>query len=1034
MIAGAVLGLILALLVIAYAARREAARQILTDWLEERGVEAEVEFQELDFDNLVASLRAGPADDPDLVVERVEVDYALGAPWGGLSVTPSRIRVVRPQVKATLRDGEISFGSLDPVIEEFLDRPPSDEEGGPLILLEDMSARLITRGGDLRATGDARLDDGRLVSADLSLPAARLRDEAIDLDLTSGGLTARAQGDRLTLAGAADVQAVRGLGLSGRDANLTFSLSAPYPDTRLRRADGPVRATVELDAARAGWEGGAAEGLSTDLTFDGQAEGWLDVFSLEGRLDGQAGAGALNSGDLALTRVSADLDGERFRIGRGEAVSWRYDGDARLAAGGLRRGDIAAEGLVVALSNAVAGGGESGTELTADAGITATRFSQDQLSLLGVSGVFDLDATFTGASLVTLSGSARSRGGSWPILGTPAAGDIPEQATLKRAFGAFSLDAPGLTLRTGSPGTTLFLTRPARITPASGGQVTITTRGEQALYSAQPGESGGGAFALTASGGGLPEAEVQVVRYDIGDGITARVEGEAELDFGLARDIALTTAGRLEIGGGRTDYFASGCTPFTAALLELGENDVQNLSASLCPPDGPLLTIANGWRFRSQAREVRAEAPFLGMGVTEGAGLITAGDAGAGLTATAEVSSAIVYDTQEPTRFNPMRGSGRVTLADETWNGVFALADRVHATQVADLTITHDGRSGVGGLEIDATGVTFAADGLQPADLSPFAERVAQAQAAGAVDFTGGFRWTPETSTSSGLLSTRGLDFVSPAGPVTRLSGQVEFISLAPLATAPAQRLRVERIDAFLPLMSAEVEFELNADRLRLADGRVETAGGVVSIEPLEIPLDPSQGYEGVLVLENVQLGELISRSGFADRVSLDAVVSGRLPFVMGPDGVTFIDGQITATQPGRLSIGREALTGLQAEGGGEAVPPNAVQDFAYQAMENLSFDTLEATINSLPEGRLGVLFTIHGRHDPPQRQEIRLTLMELIQRDFMNRQLPLPSGTEINLTLDTSLNLDQFISDLMELQRARNGGPRSETVQPPGR
>ena len=187
-------------------------------------------------------------------------------------------------------------------------------------------------------------------------------------------------------------------------------------------------------------------------------------------------------------------------------------------------------------------------------------------------------------------------------------------------------------------------------------------------------------------------------------------------------------------------------------------------------------------------------------------------------------------------------------------------------------------------------------------------------------------------------------------------------------------------------------------------------------------------------VLENVQLGELISRSGFADRVSLDAVVSGRLPFVMGPDGVTFIDGQITATQPGRLSIGREALTGLQAEGGGEAVPPNAVQDFAYQAMENLSFDTLEATINSLPEGRLGVLFTIHGRHDPPQRQEIRLTLMELIQRDFMNRQLPLPSGTEINLTLDTSLNLDQFISDLMELQRARNGGPRSETVQPPGR
>ncbi len=112
-------------------------------------------------------------------------------------------------------------------------------------------------------------------------------------------------------------------------------------------------------------------------------------------------------------------------------------------------------------------------------------------------------------------------------------------------------------------------------------------------------------------------------------------------------------------------------------------------------------------------------------------------------------------------------------------------------------------------------------------------------------------------------------------------------------------------------------------------------------------------------------------------------------------------------------------------------MPPNAVQDFAYQAMENLDFDVLEATINSLPEGRLGVLFTIRGRHAPPQHQEIRLTLQDLIQRDFMNRQLPLPSGTEINLTLDTTLNLDQFISDLMELQRARNAGRRSETVQP---
>jgi hypothetical protein len=94
----------------------------------------------------------------------------------------------------------------------------------------------------------------------------------------------------------------------------------------------------------------------------------------------------------------------------------------------------------------------------------------------------------------------------------------------------------------------------------------------------------------------------------------------------------------------------------------------------------------------------------------------------------------------------------------------------------------------------------------------------------------------------------------------------------------------------------------------------------------------------------------------------------------------------------------------------------------AYQAMENLAFDTLTAEVNSLEAGRLGVLFHIKGRHDPPQRQELRLSLSELISRDFLKRDLPLPSGTGVDLTLDTTLNADQLVSDLLALNRARAG------------
>ncbi|MGZ9098976.1 MAG: intermembrane phospholipid transport protein YdbH family protein, partial [Brevundimonas sp.] len=162
-------------------------------------------------------------------------------------------------------------------------------------------------------------------------------------------------------------------------------------------------------------------------------------------------------------------------------------------------------------------------------------------------------------------------------------------------------------------------------------------------------------------------------------------------------------------------------------------------------------------------------------------------------------------------------------------------------------------------------------------------------------------------------------------------------------------------------------------------------------------------------------------------------VVSGRLPFTSDRvNGVRIAGGALAAVQPGRLSIAREALSGLEAGGGGDAVPPNTVQDLAYQAMENLSFDILSAEVNSLDEGRIGVLFRIRGRHDPPQHQELRLSIAEFISREFLNRPLPLPSGTGIDLTLDTTLNMNQLIGDLLELNRARDGRPSAAAAAPP--
>ena len=109
------------------------------------------------------------------------------------------------------------------------------------------------------------------------------------------------------------------------------------------------------------------------------------------------------------------------------------------------------------------------------------------------------------------------------------------------------------------------------------------------------------------------------------------------------------------------------------------------------------------------------------------------------------------------------------------------------------------------------------------------------------------------------------------------------------------------------------------------------------------------------------------------------------------------------------------------------AVQNNAVQDFAYQALENLAFEALDATVDSRPQGRLGMIFHVKGRNDPPVDRPATIAVTDLIKGKAFDKPIPLPKGTPIDLTLDTSLNLDELLSAYTGL----NGAPGSAQVQP---
>lgn len=1035
--AGVLVCVLLVLVALLYLNRRAATRQVLVGWLERQGVPAEMDVESVELDRLVARIRIGDPRNPDAVVERVEVDYAIGAPWSktGLGITPSRIRLVRPVLRASFRDGEFSLGSLDPLVERFTGRPPRPDVRGPLVLIEQGRIRLDTEYGPVGVLGDARIDDGKLMRLSARMPAADLRSGDIEARALAATVSVTTTGDRMAVQAAAAADQATLPGFTGAGARLTVTGDLPYPDLKQRRGDGRARLDAGLVAARLSAGDTVARDAVARLVFDGQTTGWLETFRIEGAADADLRAARLTGPDLSATAAALRWNDARALLSRDQdGLGWRLDGPARVSAARASGAGLDGSGVVLASSGLTAGGRDAAWEVTGPLALSADRLAWDDLSLAGARGSARLELVSDAGLRLNLSGDLRAARGAWPLFGPPARDDGADLVEMKRAVGDFALDIPAFAVTSGSGGTRVTLARPATLRPANGGVLTLNPAAGP-VFAAAPGQSGGGALTLAATRGrGLPEAAFAVPAWRLtSDGFTADLDGRAALDFDLARGIALETRGRLASSGGRVTYVAAGCAPFTVERLELGENDVLDLSGRACPIDRPLVSIADGrWRADAAVAGVDASAPFLALNFRDAAGRIAATGGPGGVGLDARVERASVEDATTPLRFNPLQASGSARLADEDWTGGFDLSRG--GTALGRLELAHDGPSGAGGLTIDAPSIVFAEGGLQPADVSPLAGDFVGSPATGSVAFQGRIDWLAEAEgSSSGRLTIPGLDFVSPAGPVKGLKGTLDFISLAPLVTAPGQRLTADRLESVTPLTDIALTFGLDKAAVSIEGGELAVGGGFVRIEPFALPLDRNQPFSGVIVLENVQLGELIAGSGFADTVMLDAVVSGRLPFTSDPvSGIRVTAGTLAAVQPGRLSIQREALSGLQAGGGGEGVPPNTVQDLAYQAMENLSFDILSAEVNSLDEGRIGVLFHIRGRHDPPERQELRIPIAEFVSREFLNRELPLPSGTGIDLTLDTTLNLNQLIGDLLELNRARAGQPSAGAAVPP--
>lgn len=1051
-----------------YLGRRTVAEEVLVGWLHRRGIQADVNIERIEWDGFTGRITVGNPDDPDVRIDRVEVDYLIGLPWmkDGLGLTPRRVLLSQPVIKAEWTGKVLSFGSLDPLIEEFTSKPPS-KKPGPVIVVDKGRALLMTPYGRLTALADARLNDARLEWLKASLVPANLTLE----DMRAVGLAAEIEASStdkaLLFEGRTLAASLVGEGFTGTDADFTFKGQIPYPAKSVKQAQGPVTLDGQLSLARLDGEQATGRDIKADIDWNGEIKGWIEAFDMGGRLNLDARASKLLVAGQDMSGVALVTDRAALTVQRGRLeedanrVRWKLEGPARLQAATLASGDMRARQLQLVSGRLRAGGIGSQMEANGQLIASADRFDTGDLGLQRARGQFVLDLRRGLETRIALDGSLSARG-HYSGLGAVKADDAPELVRLKQAASDFSLSATSVSFVQNNRGTGLQVSAPVQLRSANGADIRLTPLDGPLMQIA--GGQVSGAARLDVSGEGFPQLGLDVSRWQIADGgISARLSGKGSMDFTPVQSIALESSGRLDIRNGQTQYFADGCAALQARQIDIGENRLDDLATGLCADGKPLFTAGQGgWQLAGEMRDTRLRADFLQLALDQGRGHLLVNGTPGGLGLRLSGIDARVSDTtvelarlapnEDPPvlRVNPLMARGDIGLANGRWTGALdLLRDRY---KVATLGLLHDNASQSGSLKVTTPRLNFTAGGLQPGAVSPMLAGFMYEVSGDPVSLDGEIGWTATGSSSRGTLligdgqpqGGEGLSFMTPMGRLTSLRGKLHLSDLLN-PTAELQELTVTRLDTVVPVEDVRVQVGLGDGMVRLSQAELKMADGSLSVRDVTLPLNGSGNVEGTLEVSNLQVNDLLVAAKLQDKAMLDAHVNGRLQFRYNREIGWDLHSIYMNAQGGRLSIQPEVLSGVSSnEGdilGGELPVPvekSAIEGLAYQALEALAIRDLDAkvyTICTSPEDtregickyedgkmlrRLAIDFRINGYHAPAEHKELRLSVFDLLNGSYLNRPLVLPSDTPVILNLGTTWNADQLATSLYQMMQRR--------------
>ena len=930
---------------VAWVQREDIADDVISSTLRDSGVLADYDIELIEPGRQVlTNVIVGDPAAPDLTIERVEVliEPQLGYP------TIREVRLTKPRLFGSYRDGQLSFGALDPLIFTESDAPfefpamvlgvndgralmdtdfgrvgiklagGGHLRGGFSAELAAITPELLTdqcRGTDVSLYGTVSIDaerpqfDGPLRIAQLECADADLSitDIAVALDLTTERNLVDVQGNLEFAASAialAQMQTtLRGEGqFAWRDGDLTvgFDLVADDADTAFANAgqidvEGRLRALqnfsrIEVEGDLAGEElrmGGQLDGAIASLAESGEG-------TLIGPLADKFGlslARSLRGSTVQANFTVRSEDGQTSVIV--PRANLRSGSGASILA--LSRGQLALEnGTLPRFSGNIISGGEGLPYISGRMEQGGNGAVQMQLSMR------DYTADTSRLALPSLT-LRQTRSGSINLDGSAiASGEIPGGQVSGLALPIQGvLAANGSLAMWGSCTDVAFDALEISALSLAGQSITLCPKDNQPI--------------LRSSAAGIQMAAI-IDALDV------------------TGDLSSTP---LSIATGPVSIAYPGAVQSSNLNIALGEVGSQQLFAI----DTLNAELAAGSPAGSFAgMDITLDA--LPLDLTNASGQWVYADG----QLTVDGARVVVSDRTQPQRFAPMfvRGAD-LSLIDNRIRANALLRHPATDTPLSRVAILHDLSSGRGSADLSVDGLTFR-DGLQPVDLTVLALGVV-ANVDGTIAGGGRIDWNADEVTSSGVFSSERVDLAAAFGPVQGASGTIVFEDLLGLTTAPDQVITVAAVNPGIEVYDGEITFELSGgELLTLKQGVWPFMGGTITMSPVGIRFGVEEEREYRLEIEGLQASQFVERMELGN-LAASGTFNGTIPVIFDAQGNGRLErGVLTSAAPG----GHVSYVGeLTYE------DMSFFANYAFNALRDLRYERMEVVMDGPLTGEL---------------------------------------------------------------------------------